>query len=287
MKKNNKKDGRLRVSGHNKFIISSIILCSFLVLSCNSGNQKQSNSKSQTNAVVKDSVALEKNSTEQILAKPQVPVICFHRIANGRNDEYTVSPATFTSQIKTLSDSGFHSILPDQLYDYLVYNKTLPDKPFVITFDDSRVEHAEIAAPILEQYGFRGAFFIMTITYNKKNYMKTEQIAQLAQAGHTIGMHSWDHTMITKYKEPADWEKQVIEPRKKLESITGTNVSYWAHPYGIFNHESVMGLSQYFKLSFSLSTKRDSLMPLQTVRRIIATEGSPQGLIRSMRKSFD
>jgi peptidoglycan/xylan/chitin deacetylase (PgdA/CDA1 family) len=277
---------RPRVNVLNKFVFFSLLLSGFIFISCNSDTRKKSNSTPTTNAENKESVVMKMNTAEQILAKQQVPVICYHRIENGRNDEYTVSPATFELQIKTLADSGFHSIQPDQLYDYLVYNKTLPDKPFVITFDDSRVEHAEIAAPLLEKYGFRGAFFIMTITYNKKNYMKTEQIAQLAQSGHTIGMHSWDHTMLTKYKEPEDWQKQVVEPRKKLESITGKPVDYWAHPYGIFNHESVVELSKYFKLSFSLSTKRDSLMPLQTVRRIISTEGSPQGLIRSMHRSF-
>lgn len=283
---NRKSGDRFKVNVYNKFILFSILLCVIAFISCNPNNQTKSNSAPQTETESKDSVIPKMNTAEQIFVKQQVPVICYHRIADGRNDEYTVSPATFDEQIKTLADSGFHSILPDQLYDYLVYNKTLPDKPFVITFDDSRIEHYQIAAPTLEKYGFRGAFFIMTITYNKKNYMKTEQIAQLAQAGHTIGMHSWDHTMLTKYKEPEDWQKQVIKPRKKLESITGKPVDYWAHPYGIFNHESVTELSKYFKLSFSLSTKRDSLMPLQTVRRIIATEGSPQGLIRSMHRSF-
>ncbi len=48
--------------------------------------------------------------------------------------------------------------------------------------------------------------------------MTKEQIAQLAKAGHTIGLHSWDHVMVTKYKE-ADWIKQVINPKKELENM--------------------------------------------------------------------
>ena len=130
------------------------------------------------------------NPPAQVYAKQEIPVLCYHRISDGLKSEYAVSPAVFTSQIKILADSGYHSISPAELYDYLVNNKALPEKPVMITFDDSRIEHSLIAAPVLERYGFKGVFFIMTITYNKKNYMTTDQIARLAADGHTVGLHS-------------------------------------------------------------------------------------------------
>jgi peptidoglycan/xylan/chitin deacetylase (PgdA/CDA1 family) len=215
-----------------------------------------------------------------------VPVLCYHRIEEGKKGDYTVSPATFTAHMKILADSGYHSISPAQLYDYLVYNKALPEKPMLITFDDSRVEHAMIAAPVMEKYGFRGVFFIMTITYNKKNYMTTDQIAGLAKAGHIVGLHSWDHTMVTKYKEAADWQKEVAEPKKKLEKIVGKAVEYWAYPNGVYDHKGAEELSKYFKISFTLISKRDSIQPLQTIRRMIVPECTPQGLLKSMHRTF-
>ena len=226
------------------------------------------------------------NTAAQIYAKPEVPVLCYHRIADGIKSDYAVTPATFSAHMKIMADSGYHSISPKQLYDYLVYNKDLPAKPFLITFDDSRAEHSAIAAPIMEKYGFKGVFFIMTITYNKKNYMTTDEIAQLAKKGHTVGLHSWDHTMVIKYKEVADWQKQVIAPKAKLEKIVGKPVEYWAYPNGVYDHKGAMELSKYFKLSFSLSTKRDSIVPLQTVRRIIVPDCSPQRLMKSIHGSF-
>lgn len=231
-------------------------------------------------------VAPAQNTPAQIMAKPQIPVLCYHRIEDGKKGEYTVSIATFNAHVKALADSGYHSVSPDQLYDYLVYNKALPAKPFMITFDDSRAEHATIAAPVLEKYGFRGVFFIMTITYNKKNYMTTDQIAQLVKNGHTVGLHSWDHTMVTKYTTPEDWQKEVVKPKEKLESIVHHPVQYWAYPNGVFNHAGAEELSKYFKMSFSLSTKRDSLFPLQTVRRIIVPDMSAKSLLHSIRRDF-
>jgi peptidoglycan/xylan/chitin deacetylase (PgdA/CDA1 family) len=273
---------------YRKFILISTIFLGLVVISCNHAGQRNGDSGSTNTAEGKDNdnIKKAKNAAALIYKKPQVPVLCYHRITDDRKGDYTVSPSTFTSHIKILADSGYHSISPSQLYDYLVYNKALPEKPVMITFDDSRVEHFKIAAPVMEKYGFRGVFFIMTITYNKKNYMTTDQIAQLAKAGHTIGLHSWDHTMVTKYKEAADWQKEVAEPKKKLEKIVGRAVEFWAYPNGVYDHKGAEELSKYFKLSFTLASGRDSLQPLQTIRRIIVPECTPQGLLKSMHQSF-
>jgi len=274
-----------------KFILVNTIILGLAVISCNHANQVKQieNSGAPTTTVAgKDSAVVKQimNTPAQVYVKQEVPVLCYHRITNERKGDYTVSTATFTSHIKILADSGYHSISPAQLYDYLVYNKALPVKPVVICFDDSRVEHSVIAAPVMEKYGFRGVFFIMTITYNKKNYMTTDEIAKLAKAGHIIGLHSWDHTMVIKYKETTDWQKQVVEPKKKLEKIVGKAVEYWAYPNGVYDHKGAEELSKYFKLSFTLYSKRDSIVPLQTVRRMIVPECTPQGLLKSMHRTF-
>ncbi len=227
-----------------------------------------------------------RNTTTEILAKKQVPILCYHRIEYGRNDEYTVTPATFEAHMKILADSGFRSINPGQLYDYLVFNKEIPEKPVIISFDDSRVEHATIAAPVMEKYGFRGVFFLMTITHNKKNYMTDEQIINLSKAGHTIGFHSWDHTRATKYDIDSIVKQNVIEPKKKLEEMIGMPVEYFAYPYGLTNEKTTANMDNYFKMSFILSTKQDTINPLQSVRRMIAPEWKPQSLLRAMEKTF-
>jgi peptidoglycan/xylan/chitin deacetylase (PgdA/CDA1 family) len=277
----------------NQILIAAILLA-FSITSCKHAS-KSAGAKTDSTAVASTQPVEEKdastanqtkNTTAQILAKEEVPVLCYHRIANGIKSEYAISPATFEAHMKVLADSGYHSILPGQLYDYLVYNKALPAKPVMITFDDSRVEHSAIAAPIMEKHGFKGVFFIMTITYNKKNYMTTDQIAQLSKSGHCIGLHSWDHTMVIKYKEAADWQKQLVEPKKKLEKIVGKPVEYWAYPNGVYNHDAAAELSKHIKLSFSLFSKRDTVYPLQSVRRIIVPEMKPESLLKSMRRAF-
>lgn len=239
-------------------------------------------------AIATDSTTIKprQNTNEEILAKPQVPVLCYHRFEYGRADDYNVTPAQFDAQMKILKDSGYQSILPDQLYDYLVYNKPVPEKSFMVTFDDNRLEHITVANEVLKKYGFKGVYFIMTITIGKKNYMSKEQIAQLAEEGNTVGCHTWDHHKVTEYKE-ADWQKQVVEANKTISDITGKPVDYFAYPFGIGNNTAATELDKHYKLSFILSTKRDSLQPLQTVRRmIVAHNWTPQGMLKAMRSTF-
>jgi hypothetical protein len=36
---------------------------------------------------------------------------------------YTVKPTDFAAQMKALSEAGYHTILPAQLYDYLLHDR--------------------------------------------------------------------------------------------------------------------------------------------------------------------
>ena len=267
-----------------------------ILMSCtfNTSN-KQDNDKANisesldTISIKAESIIEQKviNSASEILGKKEVPILCYHRIEDGRNDIYSVSPAIFASHLQILADSGYNSVLPNELYDYLVHNAALPDKPFMISFDDSRTEHYTIAAPELEKRNFRGAFFIMTVTNNKKNYLTNDEIAELSDRGHSIGLHSWDHVMATQYSDSTIWEKQVYAPKKKLEDMIGKPIEYWAYPNGVYNKDAAEELDKHFKMSFILLAKRDSVYPLQTIRRIIVPSDSPQRLLRRIDSTYN
>lgn len=234
------------------------------------------------------------SSPTTILQKPEIPVLCYHRIrtilpSDGENMKtYSVTPTAFAEQMKALSDNGFHTILPAQLDEYLTRNGKLPSKPVMITFDDTREEQFNIGAAEMNKYGFKGVFFIMTISINRPNYMTNEQIKRLSDDGNVIGAHSWDHHMVTKY-EGADWETQLTKPKKKLEAITGKPVNYFAYPDGIWNREAITQIQKSgYKSAFILATKRDSTQPLFTIRRIIvAGTWSTPGFLKAMQSSFN
>lgn len=232
-----------------------------------------------------------------ILARKQVPILCYHQIRNWKptdgkvGKDYIVEVQNFKDQVKMLADSGYHSILPDQLYAYLNTGAALPTKPIMFTFDDTDMDQFTVAAPTLKKYGFKAVYFIMTVSIGKKgkfvDYMSKEQIKQLSDAGNVIGSHTYDHKNFKKY-QGKDWEEQLDKPTKKLEEITGKKMTEFAYPFGLWNAEGIPELKKRgFRMAFSLADKRDQNDPLFTVRRIIASGyWSPRTLHTSIVRSF-
>ena len=237
-----------------------------------------------------------------IMARPQVPILCYHHIIDAAKAtrEYDVTVAQFKAQMKILADSGYHTILPDQLYDYLVYGKDLPSKPVMLTYDDTDIEQFTVAKPEMDKYNFKGVYFIMTISIGRPRYMNKDQIKQLSDEGHAIASHTWRHDRVDKYLTTPhmdrdmkkmvdnDWDLQLVEKRKQLEDITGKSIHYFAYPFGIWSQVGIPELrSRGFKLAFQLSTKRDPAEPLYTVRRMIVPPSwTPEGMVRVMRSNF-
>ncbi|MBB5436822.1 peptidoglycan/xylan/chitin deacetylase (PgdA/CDA1 family) [Pedobacter sp. AK017] len=232
-----------------------------------------------------------------ILARKQVPILCYHQIRNWKptdgkvGKDYIVEIQNFKDQVKMLADSGYHSILPDQLYAYLNTGAALPSKPIMFTFDDTDMDQFTIAAPTLKKYGYKAVYFIMTVSIGKKgkfvDYMSKEQIKQLSDEGNVIGSHTYDHKNFKKY-QGKDWEEQLDKPTKKLEEITGKKMTEFAYPFGLWNAEGIPELKKRgFRMAFSLADKRDQNDPLFTVRRIIASGyWSPKTLHNSIVRSF-
>ena len=232
-----------------------------------------------------------------ILARKQVPILCYHQVRNWKptdgkvGKDYIVEIQNFKDQMKMLADSGYHTILPDQLYAYLNTGAALPSKPIMLTFDDTDMDQFTIVRPTLEKLGYKAVYFIMTVSIGRKgkfvDYMTKEQIKQLSDEGNIIGSHTYDHKNFKKYAGK-DWEEQLDKPTKRLEEITGKKMTEFAYPFGLWNAEGIPELKKRgFRMAYQLSTKRDEKDPLFTIRRIIASGyWSPKTLSNSIKNSF-
>ncbi|MEO7961195.1 MAG: polysaccharide deacetylase family protein [Ginsengibacter sp.] len=281
-----------------KLLLLTAMPATILLFSCN-GDTTKNNISARDSAVtvppatpdtIQNKIAAD---AATVLARKQVPVLCYHHIREpkpGQSESfksYSVSPAQFAEHMKALKDSGYETILPDELYNYLVYGGKLPAKPVMLTFDDTDEEQYSIGAMEMRKYGFKGVYFIMTISINRPRYMSKEQLKDLSETGNPVESHTWDHHMVTKY-HGADWDTQLVKPAKKIEEITGKKPEYFAYPFGLWNQAAIPELkSRGYKMAFILSTKRDSTEPLYTVRRMIVPgQWSTPGMMKSMKQTF-
>ncbi|RLJ80368.1 polysaccharide deacetylase family protein [Pedobacter alluvionis] len=266
----------------------------------NSANKDSAAQSTKTEASTGTPVDVSKikvADAKTILARKQVPILCYHQVRNWKptdgkvGKDYIVEIQNFKDQMKMLADSGYHTILPDQLYAYLNTGAALPSKPIMLTFDDTDLDQFTIVRPTLDKLGYKAVYFIMTVSIGKKgkfvDYMSKEQIKQLSDEGNVIGSHTYDHKNFKKYAGK-DWEEQLDKPTKKLEEITGKKMTEFAYPFGLWNAEGIPELKKRgFRMAFQLSTKRDEKDPLFTIRRIIASGyWSPKTLSNSIKNSF-
>lgn len=235
--------------------------------------------------------ALPRHSTqpERISSYQEIPVLCYHNIhtKTEKEDFYRISSFHFEQQIKTLYDSGYHTIVPDQLYQHLTKGTPLPSKPVMLTFDDTHEDHFSIAAAVLEKYRYKGVFFIMTVCIGKKNYLTSQQIKTLAERGHAVEGHTYDHPSV-KNLQAKQWEQQVDKPKKTLEAITGKPVDYFAYPFGVWNEPAIIELkSRGVKAAFQLTGKKSPKEPLYTIKRMLVSGAwSGKDLQKQMAGSF-
>jgi peptidoglycan/xylan/chitin deacetylase (PgdA/CDA1 family) len=281
----------------------------FMLLSCGGGTQQGADAAQHDSAVhtattastTADSAATKQPEPQAAPAATngaaftgtQVPILCYHQIRDWRPkdskgaQEYIVQLANFKEQMKALHDSGYHTILPDELVAYLEHGKPLPSKPVMLTFDDATGPQVTNGVPELDKYGFKGVFFIMTVVLGRPDYMTKDQVKQLDQQGHVIACHTWDHHMVTKYKGD-DWKIQVEKPRALLETITGKPVKYFAYPFGLWNKDAAKHIKDYgFTAAFQLAAKRDPEYPMYTIRRIIPDgHWSTARLMKEIKQDF-
>jgi len=279
------------------FSLLFLISCLGCQSNTNSGSSQKDSTLKSTKPIEQGypskNISQKIASAAEILAKKQVPILCYHQIRDWKATDskkakdYIVPVDAFKQQMKMLADSGYHTILPDELYDYLTKGTPLPSKPVMLSFDDTDLEQYSIAYPEMQKYHFKGVFFIMTVSLNRPHYMSSQQVKELSDAGNVIGSHTWDHHNVKQY-QGKDWEIQIDKPTKLLESITGKPIRYFAYPFGLWNKQAIPELKKRnFVAAFQLITQRDNDDPLYTIRRMIVPGyWSLTTLQHSMNKNF-
>jgi peptidoglycan/xylan/chitin deacetylase (PgdA/CDA1 family) len=217
-------------------------------------------------------------SSREIIKRATVPALCYHQLRNWTSGDSQYNrvnlicpPKYFRAHLDALAEDGWTTISPDQYLRHLTAGAELPAKPVMLSFDDGSASQAQEGLVQLKKRGMTGTFFVMTVVLGKPRWMSIRDVHRLADAGMTIGSHTWDHRAVSDLSGRA-WKVQLEQSRKTLRKASGQSVEHFAYPYGVVSDMAYRHLSKAgYQTAFQLKSKRlDPAAPLYTLRRSLA-----------------
>ena len=178
-----------------------------------------------------------------------------------RDLPYKVDEAQFREQISAITE----------------YCKTKgkPLDSIKFTFDDGGKSFYSIIAPILEEFGYKGTFFISTGYIGTPSFLSEDEIRNLHERGHEIGTHAVSHQhlyTLTDEQVDEEWTQSI----ETLRSITGAAIENASIPNGDITSGSIEslfrnGIKQVY--TSEPSTKEEYYHEMRLRGRFVITKG--------------
>lgn len=208
---------------------------------------------------------------------PVLPVIMYHHISRDESqwNDYVVSLEEFGADLDYLASHGWYSIGVRDLLAWYEGDFEMPEKPFMITFDDGFESTLAYAEPLLEEHGFRGVVAVIgSVCGDVSKYEKHdpefsnlswEEAAEMARRGvvevqcHTWDMHaSWPRCgcRIKRGESPEAYRRALTADLERFLRESGDHdvdlVPAIAYPFGAFSADTgKIALEEGFEVVFT------------------------------------
>jgi len=210
-----------------------------------------------------------------------VPAIMYHSIGvrdNLWNFSFLTCPyKLFEHQLHWLKVRGFKSITLFELFEYMKYNKKIPQKSIVLTFDDGYADNWVFAYPILKKYGYNATIYVNPEFVDPQNqprknlddywsgnasfndlcgsgYLSWEEMKLMEEEGFIdIQSHTMSHTWLPRsdrivdFRNPHDpytwitWNHNI--DKKPYLQKDDEKLKLYGQP--VFEHDRAIGVKQF------------------------------------------
>ncbi len=205
-------------------------------------------------------------------------VVMYHDVIERRTRSslfYDVTPDEFREQMQSIVDGGGTVISLDQLYDHLTKGTALPERPVVITFDDNYQGVADLAIPILDEFGFPSAVFAHTNFVGEKKKgrpkMSWDTLKELIEKHRvTVGSHTASHPNDMTLLTPDQQQDELVKSRDAIQKHLGFQPRYLAYANGKFDAITLGATREagYFMAMAMDSGYAEASQSILAVRRI-------------------
>jgi peptidoglycan/xylan/chitin deacetylase (PgdA/CDA1 family) len=180
-----------------------------------------------------------------------VPILMYHKvgaIVDRPGDTFlNVSGDAFERQMRALSRMHYQALTFAQIVGLLRSGQPLPRRVFAITFDDGYQCVGDVAAPILERYGFPATVFVVSGAAGGANtwdgitgrpvlpLMGWNRLRELAgPAGWEMAGHTCTHPHLNELTD-AEALREIQDDKAATEAQLGLSLETFCYPFGHFN----------------------------------------------------
>lgn len=155
--------------------------------------------KIRYNRLIGNSYKVSADSSKQA---ESIPVIVYHGVVDkpDKNDKYNITPEVFADQMITLKKAGYQTISLEQFAQFNERKIQLPEKSFLLTFDDGRKDSYYPVNPILSALNYKATMFVIGNEINNKGKFflnKNELLKMKSSRNWEIQPHTYaGHGMI-------------------------------------------------------------------------------------------
>ena len=192
----------------------------------------------------------------------------YHRVGdahNGWEHKYCVSPSRFAEHMQVLDRGGWKAVSADEFMAWRQGLQTLPEKSFLISFDDGFKEVYENAWPVLRQHHWPAVMFLVSHLIGQDDVwskhenpggstyplLNQDEIAEMTQDGFSFQGHSRRHRDLTNLSE-SELADEILGCKTELETL-GIPCRYFAYPYGRHGEREVAAVrAAGFEAAFSV-----------------------------------
>ena len=198
-----------------------------------------------------------------------VAILMYHAFTEDEADTGSLCTlaSEFARQLSALRDAGYTSVGYADLIEFVNGNGKLPEKPLLISIDDGYQNNLDLAAPLLEKYGFCANIAVIGVSIGRTTYKDTDipitphfsrEDARpwVARGVLTVTTHSYDMHQVTAVdgagcrrgvlQMPGEAEPDYIaaltqdytNAQKQLAGLPGTPLPVFTYPFGAYSELS-------------------------------------------------
>lgn len=207
--------------------------------------------------------------TETIESSGQIPVLMYHHILPENQrlalpyNSAIISFESFKRQMGWLHDMGWTALSLEEFYDALTNDTPVPEKSFVITFDDGYASNLFFAFPTLNRYNFPATEFIITANLEeetrkwdgkKLSWKDVEAFSSVFSIqSHSHAFHQMQEgTPLLAVKTQEEIQEDLDFAWKEIDRHIEPGFRAFSYPYGVASKAAIEVLNnQNVRLAFT------------------------------------